>query len=138
MIEGLFAVRNAIRIRPEPAIIDDSVQSRYGTKLPPQIIIGDPDHDRAIGSLEGLIGAKRLVARTTFRRLDAALPIGLKIVAQQPKRGFEQRDLDRASLPSLFSRIQQRQNAAEGVHASHLVDRRYRTADIAAILVAGH
>jgi len=61
MIEGLFAVRNAIRIRPEPAIIDDSVQSRYGTKLPPQIIIGDSDHDRAIGSLEGLIGAKRLV-----------------------------------------------------------------------------
>ena len=35
------------------------------------------------------------MARAAFRRLDAALPEGLQIVAEQAERGFEQRDLDR-------------------------------------------
>src|SRR5205814_1067601 len=88
--------------------------------------------------LESLIGAERFMARTAFRRLHAALPEGLEIVAEQAERRFEQRDLDLAALPGFLPRIQQRQNAAEGMHTGHLVDRRDRTADIAAILVAGH
>ena len=78
------------------------------------------------------------MTRTAFWRLSAALPKGLKIVAQQAERGFEQRNLDGASLAGFLARIQQRQNAAERVHAGHLVDRRDRTADIATILIAGH
>ena len=131
-------MRHAIRIGPEFRIVDDRAQSGDRAELAPEIVVGDPDHDRAIGRLEGLIGTERFMARTAFRRLHAALPEGLEIVAEQAQCGFEQRDLDLAALPGFFPRIQQRQNAAEGMHAGHLVDRRNRTADIAAILVAGH
>ena len=82
MTEGFLAVRNAIRIGPEFRIIDDRVQSRDRAEFAPEIVVGDPDHDRTIGCLESLIGAERFMARTAFRRLHAALPEGLEIIAQ--------------------------------------------------------
>src|SRR5712664_1904330 len=71
--EGFLAVRDAVSIGPELRIVDDGLQSRNGAELAPQIIIRDPDHDRAVGCLEGLVRTKRLMARPTFRRLNAAL-----------------------------------------------------------------
>ncbi len=79
--DGFFAMRYSIRICPELRIVDDGVQSSDCAKFAPQIIVRDPYHDRAIGSLEGLIGAQRLVARTAFWRLNAALPKRLQIIA---------------------------------------------------------
>ena len=72
MTDGFLAVRRSIRVCPESGIVDDRIQSGDGAELAPQIVVGDPDHDRAIGCLECLIGTKRLVARTAFRRLNAA------------------------------------------------------------------
>src|SRR5258708_32795271 len=57
MAEGLLAVRYAVSIRFESRIIDDGVQCRYSAELAPKIVVREPDHDRAIGSLEGLIRA---------------------------------------------------------------------------------
>src|SRR5580692_3295712 len=105
MTDGFLAVRRPISVGPESGIVDDRIQPGDGAELAPQIVVGDPDHDRAIGGLECLVGTKRLVARTAFRRLNATFPIGLQIVAQQTKRGFEQRYLDRASSAGFFPRI---------------------------------
>src|SRR5258708_1196120 len=90
MAEGFLAVRYAVSIRFESRIIDDGVQCRYSAELAPKIVVRDPDHDRAIGSLEGLIRAKRFVARSSFRRFNAALPTSLQIVPEQAKGGFEE------------------------------------------------
>jgi hypothetical protein len=62
MTDGFFAVRHSIRVRPELRIIDDRAQPCDATKLAPQTIVRDPDHNRAICGLEGLIGTQRLMA----------------------------------------------------------------------------
>ena len=62
MTDGFFAVRYSISIRPELRIIDERAQPRNGTKLAPQIIVRDPDHDRAVSGFESLIRAQRLMA----------------------------------------------------------------------------
>jgi len=62
MTDGFVAVRDPVGIRPKLRIIDDRAQRRDGTKLAPQIVIRDPDHNRAISGFESLIGAQRLMA----------------------------------------------------------------------------
>ena len=62
MTNGFLAVCDPIGVGPESGIIDDGVQSGDGTKFAPQIIVRDPDHNRAICGLEGLIGTQRLMA----------------------------------------------------------------------------
>ena len=62
MTDGFVSVRDPIGIRPKLRIIDDRAQRRDGTKLAPQIVIRDPDHNRAISGFESLIGAQRLMA----------------------------------------------------------------------------
>src|SRR5258708_8757768 len=91
MAEGFLAVRYAVSIRFESRIIDDGVQCRYSAELAPKIVVRDPDHDRAIGSLEGLIRAKRFVARCAFQRLYAALTTCLPIGPQQATARCEPR-----------------------------------------------
>jgi hypothetical protein len=59
---GFYAVIDSISIRPELRIIDDRTQPRDSTKLAPQVIVRYPYNYRAFGSLEGLLGEKRLVA----------------------------------------------------------------------------
>ena len=127
-----------IRIGPEPGIIGDRLQPGDTAELPPQIVVRTADHDRSIGRLERLIGTERLVARSAFLRLHAALPIGLQIVAEQPHRRVEQRDLNRAALSGLFACEKDRHDAAERMHAGHLVDRRNLTANEAPTLIAGY
>src|SRR5438045_9099485 len=100
MTAGVLAMGNAIRSRSESDIIDDRAQSGDRTEFTPEIVVGDPDHDRTVGCLESLIAAERFMARTAFRRLHAALPEGLEIVAQQAQRRFAQCDVDRADLPA--------------------------------------
>src|SRR5258708_25497440 len=107
MAEGFLAVRYAVSIRFESRIIDDGVQCRYSAELAPKIVVRDPDHDRAIGSLEGLIRAKRFVARSAFRRLNTALPKCLQIVPEEAQGGFEEGDPDRTSPPRPFPPVPQ-------------------------------
>jgi len=52
MTDGFVAVRDSIRVPPELRIVNDRAQPRNGTKLAPHIIVGNPDHDRAIGRLK--------------------------------------------------------------------------------------
>src|SRR3954447_8501458 len=99
MIEGFLAVRHAIRIGPEFRVVDDPAQSADRTELAPEIVVSHPDHDRTVSRLECLVGTERLMPRAAFRRLHAALPEGLEIVAEQTECGFEQRDLYLATLP---------------------------------------
>lgn len=104
--DGLLAMCDPIGVGPESGILNDRTQPRDGTKFTSQIIVRDADHDRAVGGFKGLIGTQRLVAGAALWRLNAALPIGLKIIAQQAHRGFEQRNLDCASLARFFSCVQ--------------------------------
>ena len=62
MVQRFLAVLDPIRIGPEFGIIGDRLQPGDTTEFPPQIVVRNPDHDRAIGRLECLIGTKRLVA----------------------------------------------------------------------------
>src|SRR5262249_54405035 len=89
MLQRFGAMPDPIRIAAEFGIVDDRLEPRDSAELAPEVIIGYPDHDRSSCRLEGLVGAKRFMAGATFGRLDSALPEGLQIVAQKPKRGVE-------------------------------------------------
>ncbi len=62
VIQRFFAVFYPIRIGPELGIVGDRLQPGDAAELPPQIVVRNAEHDRAIGRLERLIGTERLVA----------------------------------------------------------------------------
>src|SRR5437879_13554073 len=109
------------RIGPKFRVIHDRVEAGDAAELAPQIVVGHPDHDRSVRSLERLVWAQRLMAGATLGRLRPPLPEGLEIVAQNPKRSIEQRYLDRRALARPLTRKQAGEDAAESMHACHLI-----------------
>jgi uncharacterized protein len=138
MAQRFRAVGDAVRIGPEAGVVNDGAEARDRAELAPEIVVGHANHDRPIGRLECLIGAKRFMAGAALGGLDPALPKGLQIVTQQSEGGVEQRHLDGSSLARLLPRQQAGQNAAESMYARHLIDWRNGATDIAAVLIARH
>jgi hypothetical protein len=97
--ERLIPMPHPVGIGAEAGVLGHILQSGNRAELPPQVVVRDADHDRPVRGLEGLVGAERLVARPALRRLDAFLPEGLEVVAEQAHRRVEERNVH-GSAPS--------------------------------------